>query len=30
MKALHDVQLDAKDLEVRQEGWKAAVSPILF
>ncbi|KAI0769914.1 hypothetical protein C8Q74DRAFT_1448635 [Fomes fomentarius] len=25
VKALHDVQLDAKDLEVRQEGWKAAL-----
>ncbi|KAI0712514.1 hypothetical protein C8Q76DRAFT_622486 [Earliella scabrosa] len=25
LKALHDAQLDAKDLEVRQEGWKAAL-----
>ncbi|KAI1794879.1 hypothetical protein LXA43DRAFT_994699 [Ganoderma leucocontextum] len=24
LKALHDAQLDAKDLEVREEGWKAA------
>lgn len=27
--ALHDAQLEAKDLENREEGWKAAVSRIL-
>ena len=30
LKALHDAQLHAKDLEVREEGWKAAVSSILY
>ncbi len=28
LKALQEAQLDAKDLEAREEGWKAAVSRI--